>query len=45
MLHCECLPSHLVKVMVETLFYGDVVVLIITSEVGIVSQTLKTFIA
>ena len=30
MLHGECLPSHLVKVIVETVCYGDVVVPIST---------------
>jgi len=45
MLHGECLHSHLVKGMVETVCCGDVVVPIPTSEVSIVSQALKTFIA
>jgi len=44
MLHVECLPSHLLKVMVETVCYSDVTVRIPTSEVGIVSQAVGTFI-
>jgi len=45
MLHGESLPSHLVKVMVETVCYGDDSVPMPTSEVGIVSQAMGTFIA
>ena len=45
MLHGQCLPSHLVKVTVETICIGDAAVPIPTSEVGIVSQALGTFIA
>jgi len=40
MLHGECLPSHLVQVMVETIYYGDVAIPIQISEVGIVLQAL-----
>jgi len=45
MLHGECLPYHLVKVMVETVCYGDVVVPMPTLEVGIISHAVGTFIA
>jgi len=45
MLHGQCLPSHLLKVMVETICYGDAAVPIPISEVGIVSQAVGTFIA
>jgi len=37
MLHGECLHAHLVKVMVEIVCYGDVVVFTLTSKAGIVS--------
>jgi len=42
MLHGQCLPSHLLKVMVETVCYGDAPISISTSEVGIVSQVVGT---
>jgi len=44
MLYSVSLLSHLVKVMVEKIHYGDFAIPLSTSEVVIVAQTLQTFI-
>ena len=45
MLHNVPLPFNLIKVTVEKVLYGDVVVPVSTSEVTIVVEALHTFIA
>ena len=45
MLHNVPLPSNFIKVTVEKVLYGDVVVPMPTSEVTIVAEALHTFIA
>jgi len=44
MLHNVPLPSNLIKVTVEKVLYGDVAVLVPTSEVTIVTEALHTFV-
>ena len=38
------LPSNFIKVTVEKVVYGDVVVFVLTSEVIIVAEALHTFV-
>jgi len=45
MLHNVPLPSNFMKVTVKKVLYGDVVVLVPTSEVTIVAEALHTFVA
>jgi len=45
MLHNVPLPSNFIKVTVEKVLYGDVAVLVLTSEVTIVPEALHTLIA
>jgi len=45
MLHNVSLPSNLIKVTVQKVLYGDVAILVPTSEVTIVVEALHTFIA